>query len=435
MKRYSAPALLAALALLASAAGATKLDLSADLEIKAGNYSHLIYGANQNSQPFFSENARLGFVIKDIRLEKTPQSTMDVGIILQSIGPSTSSGTIGSPQLGAIAARLPNSQGSPFIREAYVKIYKFLNPNITATFGRQNFSLGQGITLASDDLGFPGGLLEINNVFQGIKTDLFFFRPLAVTRPVKVYGASAFYPGNEGLWQVYHFWQQDDNAGQDILFKTISKTKKFTGLRYVLTQKQLSFDGEAVIQRGTAKEDGTGDIHNYEAHAFMLKGSWAQHVSIFGRSKVRLGYGRSSGNLPGNTDTDKAFFPDFGRKYDGIERSGYGEIAGASLYDMMKTSDTANGLPHGVSGLNIINIGVDLPYKKLLLSADLYKFRATQTTAAGSLQIASEVDLKASYALGDNLHLTAVYAVLTPLGLYPDAVQTKLVYGAVSARF
>ena len=105
---------------------------------------------------------------------------------------------------------------------------------------------------------------------------------------------------------------------------------------------------------------------------------------------------------------------------------------------MVKTSDTANGLPDGVSGLNIIDIGADLPYKKLLLSADLYKFRATQNARGGSLQIASEVDLKVSYLLGDNLHLTAVYAVFNPLGLYGTAaqkLQTKLVSGSVSARF
>lgn len=425
---------MAALAMLAAPAGATKLDLSADLELKAANYSGLIYGAQRNSQSFFAENATLGFVIKDIRLEKTPQSTMDVGIVLQSIGPNASSTTVSGPQFSSIAERLPNTDGSPFIRGAYVKIYKFLNPNITATLGRQDFTLGQGIALSSNDLGFPGGRLEINNVFYGIKTDLFFFRPLNHSRYVRIYGASAFYPGNEGLWQVYHFWEQDGFASQDILFDTVSKTKKFTGLRYVLTQKNLAFDGEAVIQRGAANNTD-GSTGNYEAHAFMLKGSWMQNISIFGRSKVRLGYGRSSGNVQASSDTDKAFFPDFGGRFNGLERDGYGAIAGASLYDILKTSDTVNGLPDGLSGLNIINIGLDLPYKKLMLSADLYKFRASQNSAGGSIQVASEWDLKVSYSLSENLRLTAVYAVLTPLGLYSDTTETKLIYGAVSGRF
>ncbi|OGR45553.1 MAG: hypothetical protein A2X35_04175 [Elusimicrobia bacterium GWA2_61_42] len=427
----------AALLALGSAAHATKLDLSSEVEIKAANYEHLIYGSGQASQSLFSENAALGFIIKGIRLEKTQDSSMDVGIVLQSVGPGASSNTITSPQFADAIGRLPDADGTPFVRGAYVKVYKFLHPNITATFGRQDFTLAQGITLASDDLGLPGGRLEFANVYRSLKADLFFFRPFSLNRYNKIYGATVYYPGSEGLWQAYHFWEQDGGTGtayQDVLFTDVlSKTKKFTGLRYVLTQKQLSFDGETVIQRGTAERAG-GGTGKYEAHAFMLKGAWSQNVSFFGQSRLRLGYGRSSGN-PGAGSTDKAFFPAFGSKFNGLERKGYGSIAGATLYDIIKTSDTANGLPNGVSGLNIINIGADLPYKKLIISADLYKFRASKNANAGSLQIASEYDIKATYAFGDNLHLNAVYAVFTPLSLYPQSKQVKLTYGAISARF
>ncbi len=430
-----APLLLCgAAALLPGAAKATKLDLFSDVELKAANYQGLIYGSGSDSQALYSENAQLGFVIKNIRLEKTQDSTMDVGIVLESIGPRASSNTVISPQFTDAIARLPNSDGTPFIRSAYVKIYKFIKPNITATFGRQDFTLGQGLTLSSDDLGMPGGRVELDNVYRGIKTDLFFFRPFLLDRYYKVYGGTAYYPGSEGLWQAYHFWEQDDAPGQDIVFRTESKTKKFTGLRYVLTQSRLSFDGEAALERGTAEKAG-GGTGNYDAHAFMLKGSWAQDIRYFGKSRLRMGYGRSSGNPGADSGTDKTFFPTFGGKYSGMERSGYGQIAGASLYDIIKTSATLNGLPDGVSGLNIINIGADLPYKTLVLSADFYKFRASRNAAGGSLQIASEYDLRAAYPMGEDLRLNVVYAVFTPLGLYPTAKQSKLVYGAVSAHF
>ena len=428
---------LAALALLlafTSGAYATKLDLSSNVEIRAGNYQHLIYGNARNSQPIFSENATLGFVIKGIQLEKTQGSTMDVGIVLQSIGPGASTNTIISPQFTDAAARLPNSNGTPFIRSAYVRIYKFLRPNITATLGRQDFTLGQGITLSGEDLGLPGGRLEADNIWGRTKVDLFAFRPFKTDRFFKIYGGTLFYPSTEGLWQVYHFWENDGGAEQDIMFDALSKTKKFTGARYFLSQKQLTFDGEAVVQRGTAKRLGrtTG---KYEAHAFMLKGSWSQDVSFFGKSKIRLAYGRSSGNPGYDSDTDKAFFPAFGGRYSGLERKGYGAIAGASLYDFVKTSSTANGMPYGVSGLNIINLGADLPYKKLTVSVDIYKFRASKNANNGSLQLASEWDMKASYILGENMQLSAVYAVFTPLSLYPESKQAKLVYGVISAKF
>jgi len=437
MKRPSLPRLTltaAALCCLAAPAAATKLDLSSDVELKAANYQNLPYGDGRNSQSLFSENATLGFVIKDIKLEKTQGSTMDVGIVLQSVSAGASTNTLSSPQFRDAAARLPNANGTPYVHSAYVKIYKFMRPNITATFGRQEYRLGQGITLSGGDLGLTGGLLEAENVMRTrIKADLFAFRPFKTNRYFSVTGGSLYYPAAEGLWQVYHFWEKDSDGGQDILFNAVSKTKKFTGVRYYLSQSQLTFDGEAVIQRGEAKEAArTG---KYEAHAFMLKGSWAQNLAFFGRSRLRLAYGRSSGNPGTDSTVDKAFFPAFGSKNNGLERRGYGAIAGASLYDIIKTSDTANGLPHGVSGLNIINIGADLPYKKLNISFDLYKFRASKNANDGSLQIASEWDLKATYPMGENLHLSAVYAVFTPLGLYPSDEDAKLIYGAISAKF
>jgi hypothetical protein len=417
-------------------ASATKLDLFSNVEMKAANYQHLIYGDKESSQPLYSEDATLGFVIKNIRLEKAPESSMDVGIVLQSVGSGASTSTITSPQFADAVNRLPASDGTPFVREAYVKIYKFLRPNVTATFGRQDFTLGQGIALASDDLGLPGGRLEVANLFHNLKADLFVFRPFLTDRFYKIYGGSAYYPGNEGLWQVYHFWQSDDGVSQDILFNTASKTKKFTGVRYFLSQSQLTFDGEAVLERGTAKKVGGGS-GSYSAHAFMMKGAWNQDIPYFGKSRLRLGYGHSSGNAGTDpaTATDKNFFPAFGHKYNGLERDGYGAIAGASLYDILKTSGTANGLSDGMSGLNVIDIGADMPYKKLLLSADLYKFRASENTAGGSLQIGSEWDLKATYPFGDNLRLNVVYAVFTPLGVNAQLKPIKLTYGSVSARF
>ena len=150
---------------------------------------------------------------------------------------------------------------------------------------------------------------------------------------------------------------------------------------------------------------------------------------------MRLAYGKSSGNSGDVTDKDKAFMPTFGHRFKGVEREGFGEIAGASLYDILQTSATPNGLPNGVSGLNIINLGADMPYKKLALSVDFYKFRASQNINKESIQIGSEWDLKASYPMGDGLRLKAVYAVFKPMSLYPQTTPIKLVSMSLTAKF
>jgi len=215
---------------------------------------------------------------------------------------------------------------------------------------------------------------------------------------------------------------------------SISRTKKFTGIRYFLNYNQLNFDGEFILQRGSAKEAGGGTT-GYTGYAFLIKGLWSQDIAFFGTSKMRLAYGKSSGNSGTVNGKDKVFLPTFGHRFKGIERDGFGEIAGASLYDIIQTSATINGLPNGVSGLNVINLGADLPYKKITLAVDFYKFRAAQNINKGSVQLGSEWDIKAFYPLGEGLRLKAVYAVFNPLGLYTLTTPIKLVSLSLTAKF
>ena len=310
-----------------------------------------------------------------------------------------------------------------------------MDKNITATFGRQEFTLGQGITLSDDNLGFPGIRLEFNKLYKSLKGDFFAFRLWNETRFSKILGASFYLPSDEGLWQFYYFKNNDGSPAQESGFNVNTRTKNFTGIRYFLSRGHLNFDGEFVKQSGNAAKTGGGNI-NYQGHAFMMKGSWRQKMGFLGKVKARLSYGKSSGNSSAVTDTDKMFLPAFGHKYKGFERDGYGAIMGASLYDTIKTSNTANGLPDGVSGLNIINFGIDFPYKKLLLSIDFMKFKAAQNTTADSLQIGSELNLKAAYPMSENLSLNAVYATFTPQGVYaPLTEKTKLISFSVIGKF
>ena len=447
----------AAALLFPAAASATKLDLSSNVDIKANNYTNLLTGTEKKGQALYSENATLGFVIKDIRLEKTNDSSMDVGIVLNSVGTGSSSRTLTAPQFSEAAARYPNITGVPFVKEAYVKIYKFLHPKATAILGRQAFTLGQGITLADDGLGLTGARLEAEKLFRGIKGEVFYFRPyknndfvhLTSTEPynhndgdfVKITGGGLYYPSGEGLWHIYHFWEESAEQPpgappvQELDHTSVSRVKKFSGIRYFLNYNQLVFDGEFIVQRGKSKLPEKAGSVKYAGYAFLIKGVWNQDVVFFGPSKARLAYGKSSGNSGPVSDKDKAFLPSFGHRFKGVERDGFGEIAGASLYDIIQTSGTVNGLPNGVSGLNIINVGADMPYKKMILSFDFFKFRATQNANMDSIQIAREWDVKVTYPMGESLRLKAVYAIFQPLSLYDENTAIKLVSISLTAKF
>lgn len=431
--------LLACLLPLAAAfparAWATKLDLSSTIDLKAANYSHLITGDRGQGQELFSENAALGFIIKNIKLEKTENSSMDVGIVLNSISAGgASTATIKAAPFREAAARYPHVDGTPYIKEAYIRIYRFLSKKVTATFGRQSFTLGQGITLADDGLGLPGARLEAERFYKRLNGEVFFFRPNKDPGFASLYGGGIHYQSNEGLWHLYHMRETADIPATEPGGTYNSQKKQFTGVRYLFNHKQLNFDGEFVLQRGSARKGGGGDA-DYNGHAFLIKGAWSQNLGMFGASKMRLAYGKSSGNPGQVADKDKAFFADFGHRYKALERDGFGDIIGASLYDMIQTSNTANGMPHGVSGLNIINLGADIPYKKIVVSADFYNFRAAQNAGGGSKQLGTELDLRAAYSMGDNLRLKAVYAVFKPLSLYTGLAPVRLLSIALSAKF
>jgi hypothetical protein len=365
---------------------------------------------------------------------------MDVGIVLNSIGTGSSTNTISAPQFSEAVNRYPHVTGSPFAKEAYVRIYKFMSPKVTATLGRQAFTLGQGITLSDDGLGLTGARLEAEKLVKNIKGEFFFFRPYENEGFAKITGGGIYYPSSDGLWHFYHFWEQANQEPgvaplEEVGYTGISRVKKISGIRYFLNHSQLNFDGEVMVQRGYARQpDNKGKVA-YNGFAFLMKGSWNQDVSFFGQSKMRLAYGKSSGNPGPVSDKDKAFQPSFGHRFKGIERDGFGEIAGASLYDIIQTSGTRNGLPNGVSGLNILNVGLDMPYKKMTMSIDLFKFRASQNAADGPTQIGSEWDFKLIYPMGESLRMKAVYAFFKPLSVFDENSTIKLISLALSAKF
>jgi hypothetical protein len=316
-----------------------------------------------------------------------------------------------------------------------------MHPKVTATLGRQAFTLGQGITLSDDGIGFAGARLEMERMMRNIKGEFFFFRPYETAGFVKITGGGLYYPSSEGLWHLYHFWEHaDQEPGADptpeVGYTSMSRVKKLTGLRYFIAHNQLNFDGEVLIQRGYARQPENRGQVKYRGYAFIMKGSWNQNITYFGQSKMRMAFGKSSGNSGPVSNLDKAFQPSFGHRFKGIERDGFGEVAGASLYDMIQTSGTRNGLPNGISGLNILNVGLDMPLRKMTLSVDLFKFRAAQNAREGGpTQLGSEWDIKLIYPMGDSLRMKAVYAFFKPLSVYEENSAIKLVSLALTAKF
>ena len=109
-------------------------------------------------------------------------------------------------------------------------------------------SLGQGISLGSDNSGFTGALIKADNLFWGYGIELFYFNPsrydLNISTPggyilnkqerrYHVYGAALDNKTPDGRWQLYHFIQHSGdlstNGGSAININLENRT--FTGIR------------------------------------------------------------------------------------------------------------------------------------------------------------------------------------------------------------
>ncbi len=420
----------------AARANALKLELNAAVDAETRTYENLVYGKSQKDLSYHSNNTYINFIIKSIVLEKSDNSKMDVFIGLKNIGVDNSSKTLNSPWLADNLGFYP-AINSPFINQAYAKVYNFYKDGINAYFGRQSYTLGQGIVLSDGYRGFDGARFDFTNYLGIENAEAFLFRDILDENIYHLYGLNIQKNGFDGTWQLYFMGQQRNGLKQEINFSSKESQKDFAGLRYFVSKNQLSFDGEYILQTGKAKDALTGKNVDYKGYAFLLKGQWKQNWPLLGPARTRLSYGKSSGDSGASGKENKAFYADYGYRYNGANRDGFGKIFSASLYDVFKTSNTLNGLPDGISGLNIINFGFDWPYKNVLFSIDYFGFRAAENTAKpGVFKIGNEMDIKAEYKLGEKFSLLAVYASFSPDSAMPDNLKsTKMTSLAVKAKF
>lgn len=420
-------------------ATAAKLDLMLDTEIKAASYGNVNFAdPTPYNAGFFTQNAGAGFTIKNIKPSLAHDTSIDISIKLRAVGVSGSTAPY-RPPFDQAADRYPSTSFVPYMENAYVRVNNIFNSRMAFTAGRQPFKLATGMTLSDDGLGFGGFSLKQDKALWDIGWQAFAFVPYTAQQgasEVYITGASLSLPA-EGLWQLYSFWELD-NRTQTVLAQQMNKaTRMFSGISYSMRIGNMAFEGEGAIQRGTAKSGGGGNSISYKGYAFIASGRWTQSLMKLGTGAARLSIGRASGDRTDTASTDEAFFPSFGHRYNGLERSGFGEVFASSLYDAMGgTATTANGLPAGVSGIQMINFGLTLPpVKGIITELDYYAFEAA-TSATGGQRLGSEFDVRLVYLLGDPLKITFAAGTFKPGSAYADGVKSpSKVSLEVSSRF
>ncbi|HXS99386.1 MAG TPA: hypothetical protein VN915_01810 [Elusimicrobiota bacterium] len=425
------------LAIAAPGARAASLDVAASYKEKALEYRNLDLGAAANNHSFVENNARLGIAVKRIVLDTRGEedTTLDVGLLLHALGVAGSSAAISVP-FDRAAAYYPSTNLTPFIENAYVRVNRLWGEPITMTFGRQSYRLGSGLLLDDDGAGFTGATVRGEFPWAGLKGEAFLFQaknPQATgASDLTLAGFSLSLP-TEGVWQLNQLFERDqtpqlaygctfNGVGPNGTDPTqangcaVSKAfRSFTSARYQISYGPLVFDGEAAKEKGVATPTGPNPAPNhitYSADAEVLRMKWKQslyHTSGEGIARVSLA--RGSGDRGDTQTTDEAFYPSHGHRYDGFERSGFGDFYGATPYDAYGgnySTTTKSGLPQGTSGISVVGAGFTTPaYHGFLIDIDGYLFQGTRAANASGFgsTLGDELDLHLRYPIRDQFTL------------------------------
>ncbi len=416
------------LACLAPGARAASLDVTASYKMKALSYRNIDLGQDVDNRSFLENDARLGLAVKKIVLQPRGEgdTTLDLGLLLHAIGVSGSTATV-TPPFDRAAAYYPNTALLPFIENAYVRVSRLWGEPIEATFGRQNYRLGSGLLLDDDGAGFTGAVVRGELPWAGMKLEGFVFQdknPQASAPNSLTLAGFSFDLPTEGTWQLNQLVERDQTqqlvygctyAGDPDLDGCLASKalRSFSSARYQISYGPLVFDGEAAIEKGVATPTGAAPAPNhitYDGNAQVVKMKWKQSLYRTGEGIARLSLARGSGDDASTPTRDEAFFPSHGHRYDGLERSGFGDFYGATPYDAFGgnfSSSTKSGLPQNASGIIVVGAGYTPPaYRGFTIDIDGYLYQA-ERVANAPRTLGDELDVRLRYPIRDQFSLSA----------------------------
>lgn len=421
--------LLGGLALLCATPRAfgAALDVTTAYRLRALTYRNWHVTDPRQDRSFMTQNARLGFGVRNIELTggAGPEpATMDVALALRAVGIAGNTGAI-TPPFDVIAARYPNATFQPFVENAYLRTHGLWGWPMDLTVGQQTYSVGSGLLLSDDGAGFAGLSARGALPWWDMKVDGYVFQPRnqqtaasgLTTLPaanqqggasLMVFGATLEIP-SEGTWQFNQLFERESRQQLVAGLPVNRVLRSFTSARYQISFGPLFFEGEAALQKGSANPTGPTPAANhitFNGNAQVMRAKWKQ--PFFKQEGVaRLTAARGSGDKPDTLTTDEGFFPSFGHRYDGLERSGFGDFFAATPYDAFggQSTATASGLPTGASGVVAVGLGFTPPaYRGITFDIDYWLFQADRNVGPHRT-LGTEFDFRARYGFRDRFNI------------------------------
>jgi len=451
---------------LCSSAYATSiLDIGTDYRLRTISINKADYGltGNQNYPLYYSQRA-------EAHIGGRFSPNLEFMTQFQALGVAGSTGSISNVTVDPSQGRYPNTNFTPWIQWAYLKANHLFDSSVGLTIGRQPITLGDGLILSDDDLGFTGIRMDAVLPWYDIRANVFTFKPgqnlsntnggidifgfeltkpatnmryqLSVVNEHDASGSTVFIrPSENASVHSPQYLQYVNSLGgqapQNFNFTATNINKTFLDSRVEYRLAEGGFiKGEAALQTGQVSRDPSLGTSSAAAlgyspdvklggYAFLVSGGLFTRFSKYGPIEIHGLFGIASGDS--GSGTDNAFQPDFGHQYDGLERSGFGEFYGATLHNAIPSSSygasasspSVSGLPQGNSGLRVIGAGVTThPTSLVSVGIDYYVYTAEESTnfspAPSESSLGTELDIGAGLAYTNYLTFRATYAIFSP---------------------
>lgn len=372
------------------------LNLGLDYKLRGVGISNNDTDPNtKDSYNYYSHQARLymnGWLNEDV----------EAGLRVQSINIWGLEGSTSAP-----VSRYPASDGTPWIEQIYVHMPTLANKHLDLTIGRQSIVVGDGMLVSDDQLGFNAIRAKVF-LPRGLGMDLFTAKVkegLNGQKDSDLNGAVLALNQGDNKWELS--WIQEENKSPstytiDGTTKTAnSVSRTFIGLRLFGDLKDAYYKVEYALGKGKAQLPGGGVKIQGVGEKIELGAQ--SDTAKFGRFGVKAVYASGSGDDPGTTDKDESFRPTHAHRWDGLQRSGYGQHFGASLSDAYDPnapfSPTATGLPNGASGIKTLGFGIFTVQKvNWTGNIDYYTFDSrVKVPGSNQKSLGAELDLGVVY--------------------------------------
>ena len=309
------------------------------------------------------------------------------------------------------------------------------------TVGKQYFSIGNGLIIDSNRNGFLGARAQAD---LPLMLSIDAFAAKVDKQDFNIYGGNVkikTYPLIEiGIYQERNntgFAYQKGILVDSAAYVIESDVKTFYNIALAGGKNKYNYRLEAAKQTGELVKTSSGTVE-YDVYAFLAEGSW--QGTFFKRAsnaKIMFSYA--------DAENENSFNPTFAKRYDGLQRIGYGTLFAANNTDSLLI------LPVGYGGINTIGAKFDIaPWNFLQTGIAFYMFSASDAPAdagdpglaklyGAKADLGNEFDFFVKYKYIDYFDAGFSFALYTPPSgadkVFSNTEASYLYQIEVSARF